>query len=166
MHHWRRRKSVNGVNPSPIASMWQSRRELWYRDEEETLGESRTIASSCESARLFAGAARLAIALLAIATISCSDDKVTLGAQCPSPRSEDASVEGDAGAGPSAIYGTSCAPCIAGRARVDARGCPMFVTFESCGGDICLGGQRVSRAADADAGSDGDAGAAEDAGGL
>jgi hypothetical protein len=109
---------------------------------------------------------------------ACSSEKVVLGEQCPSPLDSRATIDpgmavvADAGtdAGVPVVYGTSCAPCEGSKPRLDSRGCPIFVTFESCGGDICFGSQRVTRSEpDVDAGStdagDMDAGdAPEDAG--
>ncbi len=71
-------------------------------------------------------------------TAGCSSKKVVLGEQCPSPASGNATVQGD-DLGLS-VYGTTCAPCDDGdQAEYDSNGCPVFVTFESCGGDICMG---------------------------
>lgn len=86
----------------------------------------------------------------------CSTERRVLGVQCPSPYAPGATHLGDAG--PGGVYGTSCAPCDDARVRLDARGCPVYVTFESCGGDVCVGGVPV-RELDEDAGVDEDAGA-------
>jgi hypothetical protein len=91
--------------------------------------------------------------------LGCAGERHVLGAQCPSPYSEGATRAHDAG--PHAVYGTSCAPCDTGGVRLDVRGCPVYVTFESCGGDLCLGSVRL-RDIDKDAGADEDAGASED----
>ena len=97
---------------------------------------------------------------VAVGTVlgACSERRI-IGEQCPSPFSGHATIEGDAG--DAVIYGTSCAPCDKPHPKLDARGCPIFVTFESCGGDICAGGVRISRI---DAGTEEDGGA-EDGGG-
>jgi len=97
---------------------------------------------------------------------SCSSEKVTVGAQCPTPASGHATVAKNAGTVP--VYGTSCAPCDRADIVLDARGCPKLVTWQSCGGDICIGEQRLPRpvldaGADEDGGSEGDA-SAEDGG--
>jgi hypothetical protein len=109
----------------------------------------------------------LGVGLLALTLWSCSDDEVVVGEQCPSPYSGNASVEpGDAGSDAGArIYGTSCAPCADSEVELDAKGCPVYVTFASCGGDICLGSQLIRQRPEEDAGADEDAGEArEDAG--
>jgi hypothetical protein len=105
----------------------------------------------------------------------CSDEKVVVAEQCPGPHDSRATidpgmaapVDGGLDAGLAEVYGTSCAPCEGSEPRLDARGCPIFVTFESCGGDICFGSVRVT-VSDPDAGTDPldtDAGeAVEDAG--
>jgi hypothetical protein len=72
-------------------------------------------------------------------------------------------------AGGAKVFGTSCAPCDSSKERLDKQGCPIFVTFGSCGGDICLGDQLIRHPteADQDAGDEGDAGSLkEDSGGL
>jgi hypothetical protein len=106
---------------------------------------------------------------------ACSSENVVVAEQCPSPFDSRATIapgmDGGSDAGSDAglplVYGTSCAPCEGSKPRLDSRGCPIFVTFESCGGDICFGPALVTRP-DADAGADSldtDAGdAAEDAG--
>jgi hypothetical protein len=109
----------------------------------------------------------LGVALVALLLASCSDDKLVLGEQCPSPFSGNASIAaGDAGSdGGTPLYGTSCAPCDGTGLELDSDGCPVFVTFESCGGDICIGHQLLRQPPDEDAGADEDAGEArEDAG--
>ena len=93
--------------------------------------------------------------------LSCTSDNVTVGAQCPTPASGRATVAPDAGTIP--VYGTSCAPCDARDIKLDARGCPELVTWQSCGGDICIGNQRLARPM-LDAGSDDDGGSEGDAG--
>lgn len=88
--------------------------------------------------------ALLALSLVLIGT-ACSSESV-VGEQCPSPLTGRATVEslpdGGEPAGAS-IYGTSCAPCEAVPPRLDADGCPIYVTFQSCGGDICIGTRRI-----------------------
>jgi hypothetical protein len=92
---------------------------------------------------------------------ACSSEDVVVAEQCPSPFDSRATIDppmaaqmdGGADAGMTLIYGTSCAPCEGSKPRLDARGCPIFVTFESCGGDICIGSGLVTRP-DADAGAD------------
>lgn len=93
---------------------------------------------------------------------ACGQD-VRVGAMCPSPYTGEATVDpGPDGSTTSVLYGTSCAPCdSAARVRVDRDGCPIYVTLESCGGDVCLFGAPIARSRDDDAGAD-DAGA-EDA---
>lgn len=96
-----------------------------------------------------------------LATGGCSNSKVITGEQCPGPYSASATLASQ-DAGRTDIYGTSCAPCDGTGTRFDAQGCPIFVTFESCGGDICIGPQPVRRAMlpdDEDAGADDDGGA-------
>jgi hypothetical protein len=88
---------------------------------------------------------------------ACSSEDVVVAEQCPSPLDSRATIDPgmDAGldAGVALIYGTSCAPCVGGTQRLDSRGCPIFVTFESCGGDICFGPTLVTRP-EIDAGTD------------
>lgn len=86
---------------------------------------------------------------------ACGHD-VRVGALCPSPHTGRATVDpGPDGGRTSAFYGTSCAPCDpAARVRVDRDGCPIYVTFESCGGDLCLFGDSFTRSGDDDAGAD------------
>ena len=92
---------------------------------------------------------------------ACSSEDVVVAEQCPSPRDSRATVDpgmdGGAAAGSDAglplVYGTSCAPCDGSEPRLDSRGCPIFVTFDSCGGDICLGSVLVTQP-EADAGTD------------
>ena len=74
---------------------------------------------------------------LAVAS-GCSDAKVITGEQCPGPYNTGATLASP-DAGSAEIYGTSCAPCEGADPQLDAKGCPIFVTFESCGGPICLG---------------------------
>lgn len=68
---------------------------------------------------------------------ACTDDDVTLGSQCPSGGSGRATLA--PGAEPSPVYGTSCAPCDTDDIQLDAKGCPVLVTWASCGGAICVG---------------------------
>jgi hypothetical protein len=107
-----------------------------------------------------------ACALLSAALLgACSSEHIVVGEQCPSPYSGHATTAGDAGQ--AALYGTSCAtqgstPC-RGPVRLDKRGCPVYVTFDSCGGAICLGDQLVPLPPDAGMAGE-DAGREEDAG--
>jgi hypothetical protein len=79
----------------------------------------------------------------------CSNERIVLGDQCPSPSSPRATVAVAMDAGMqhvfAPIYGTSCAPCEGREPELDADGCPTFVTFQSCGGDICIGMSRITR---------------------
>jgi hypothetical protein len=92
---------------------------------------------------------------------ACSSEDVVVAEQCPSPLDSRATIDQgmdgglDAGsdAGRPLVYGTSCAPCEGSKPRLDSRGCPIFVTFESCGGDICFGPALVTRP-EVDAGTD------------
>lgn len=96
--------------------------------------------------------------------LACGED-VRVGGQCPSPYVGGATIDpGPDGGTLSPVYGTSCAPCDGDddRVRVDPRGCPIYVTIESCGGELCLFGQPVVVDWD-DAGAD-DGGAEGDAG--
>lgn len=95
---------------------------------------------------------------------ACGQD-VRVGVLCPSPYAGRATVDPSPdGSTASQVYGTSCAPCDpTARVRVDADGCPIYVTFASCGGDVCLFGELIQRSGVDDAGVD-DAGA-EDGGG-
>jgi hypothetical protein len=108
---------------------------------------------------------QLALVVVAALLCACSAKHFVVGEQCPSPLSGDAAIAGG-DAGGNVLFGTSCArktgsPC-GGVTRLDKRGCPIFVTFDTCGGDICLGDQLIPRP---DAGSTGeDAGAELDAG--
>jgi hypothetical protein len=103
----------------------------------------------------------------AFALVACSSEQRLLGERCPNPYVSNSSATLAADAGPSALYGTSCAPCDDAEPRLDRRGCPIYVTFESCGGDICLGRVRVMAPDDGDAGTDGDdSGASEEDGGA
>ena len=96
---------------------------------------------------------------------ACTSERV-VGDQCPGPYDPTAEVQGGI-ADENTTIGTSCAPCKS-NARLDARGCPTYVTFESCGGDICIGSQRIARdlldasVVESDGGDDSDAGATED----
>jgi hypothetical protein len=100
---------------------------------------------------------------------ACSAKHVVVGSQCPSPHSGLAKyVGGDAGG--AALFGTSCAPCGSGREKFDTHGCPIYVTFGSCGGDICLGDQIIRQpgvTGAEDGGDEGDAASAKgDSGAL
>jgi hypothetical protein len=88
----------------------------------------------------------------ALVLCACTDDDVTLGSQCPSGSSGRATLA--EGAAPSPVYGTSCAPCDVDDIQLDAKGCPVLVTWASCGGDICVGGQLLPMP-QLDAGPDG-----------
>lgn len=90
--------------------------------------------------------------------VGCGED-VRVGAQCPSPYVGGATIEpGPDGGTLGIVYGTSCAPCDGdSTVRVDDRGCPVYVTPASCGGDVCLFGRLVVLVGD-DAGATGDAG--------
>jgi hypothetical protein len=90
---------------------------------------------------------------------ACSGERAVLGEQCPRPGTRGSTLTKDAGRAD--VYGTSCAPCKP--IRYDEQGCPIYVTWESCGGDICLGEQRVPRPL-ADAGTDGGPEPDQDAG--
>lgn len=112
--------------------------------------------------------ARIVSLCIAVAAGACSSDERVLGERCPNPYIEDsgATVPDDA---PSEFYGTSCAPCEGDEVRLDDRGCPVYATFESCSGDVCLGGVRVRSTptgVDDDAGADDDGGASEEDGGA
>jgi hypothetical protein len=102
---------------------------------------------------------------VAIGAAACSSEQRVVGERCPNPYVEDTSASFAPDAGLSEFYGTSCAPCDR-PGRLDDRGCPIYVTFDSCGGDVCLGGVRVRRGevSDEDAGSDVDSGVEDDAG--
>jgi hypothetical protein len=111
--------------------------------------------------------ARILSLCIAVAAGACSSGERVLGERCPNPYVEDSGASVPDGA-PSEFYGTSCAPCDGDEIRLDARGCPIYVTFESCGGDVCLGGLPVTSGPDGDddAGSDDDGGASEEDGGA
>lgn len=90
---------------------------------------------------------------------ACEGDPAILGDQCPNPGARGSSLARDAGS--SNVFGTSCAPCKP--TRYDEQGCPIYVTWASCGGDICIG-SRVIPVPRGDAGP-GDGGSGdEDAG--
>lgn len=100
---------------------------------------------------------------------SCTK-KLTLGDQCPAPGSPGATLAEGASKG-EYIYGTSCLPCNQ-PIHYDDNGCPTYVTFASCGGNICIGDREFRAPVDAgtlDAGpgeedaGDEDAAAAADA---
>jgi hypothetical protein len=100
--------------------------------------------------------------------VGCSDE-VEIGRQCPSPVTGEATVDPlpDGGVAPPEIfYGTSCAPCEGDAVRTDERGCPIYVTFATCGGgDICVDGRQFQfrpSSGDDDAGVGDDAGAGPD----
>jgi hypothetical protein len=101
------------------------------------------------------------------ALYACGSDRV-VGKQCPGPYSGNATVEGPEVETSATVVGTSCAPCTNAPLKLDAHGCPVFVTFEKCGGDVCIGGQRIARptedAGAADAGDAGPGGTNPDAG--
>jgi hypothetical protein len=117
---------------------------------------------SCTSARGIRGLRSIAASALACWCLgACSSEDVVVAEQCPSPLDSRATIDpamdggSDAGAdaGVARVYGTSCAPCEGSTPRLDSRGCPIFVTFDSCGGDICFGPALVTRP-EADAGTD------------
>jgi hypothetical protein len=100
----------------------------------------------------------------ALALVGCSPDEVVIGERCPHPTSGRATIAGGKPAD-NGLYGTSCAPCGEHPPEFDDRGCPVYVTMESCGGSICVGNVQFDVAED-DAGAmvGGDAGGAGDAG--
>lgn len=115
-----------------------------------------------ESGMLKLCASACALTLLLYA---CTDDEVTVGSQCPAGPSGRATLAPDAG--PAIAYGTSCAPCKGDEVKLDAQGCPVLVTWQSCGGDICIGEQLLPQPvldAGADGGPDGGPDAGPDAG--
>lgn len=104
----------------------------------------------------------LAFCLLAIG--ACSSSEHVVGDQCPSPysnnRSAKATVRDPGGA--MGFFGTSCAPCKADAPiKLDKRGCPIFVTFETCGGPVCLNGYEIAVPTENDGGADNDSGAGD-----
>ncbi|MGD8860340.1 MAG: hypothetical protein PVI30_10020 [Myxococcales bacterium] len=111
--------------------------------------------------------------MLLLLAVGCSEE-VVLGEQCPSPVTGEATVDSLADGGvapPEVFYGTSCAPCDSDEVRLDEHGCPIYVTFATCGGDICVDGRLFQfrpppldgeAGVDDDAGIDDDAGAADD----
>jgi hypothetical protein len=101
---------------------------------------------------------------LLLAVSACKEDRL-VGERCPSPHLPDGGATLARGAVESGFYGTSCAPCEGDRIRLDDRGCPIYVTFESCGGDVCVGGVPVSRGLP-DAGARADADIDEDGGAI
>lgn len=114
--------------------------------------------------------ARIVGLSVVIALGACTEDRV-VGERCPNPFFEDGGATLGRGAEPSSFYGTSCAPCDGDPIRLDARGCPIYVTFESCGGDVCIGNVLVRQGIgdaglDAAAGGDEDGGASDDDGGA
>ena len=99
--------------------------------------------------------------LLCVTAAGCSDHKVLVGVQCPSPYyTTNASYAPgvDLGA-PTHFYGTSCAPCDREPLELDDQGCPIYVTPQSCGGNVCLLGAELRPPPDMD-----DGGVEEDAG--
>jgi len=98
-----------------------------------------------------------------VAVCACSSEERVLGERCRNPYTQDDDVTLSDGGG-SDFFGTSCAPCDADDIRLDDEGCPIYVTFASCGGDICLGDVPVTMTPEVDAGVDDDAGADEDGG--
>ncbi len=118
---------------------------------------------------LCAGLRRAAFGLSAAACAGgCSARHIAVGVQCPSPYTGHATIAGG-DAGQETLFGTSCAakgsdPC-SGELQLDKDGCPTFVTFGSCGGDICLGDQLIQRSADAGSAGE-DAGSEQDGGTL
>jgi hypothetical protein len=95
---------------------------------------------------------------------ACSSSNHVVGDQCPSPYSGEATVRGP-NAASAQFFGTSCAPCKAdAKIKYDRRGCPIFVTFESCGGPVCLSGYEIKQPAEIDGGGENDSGAEEDSG--
>jgi hypothetical protein len=108
--------------------------------------------------------ARILSLCVALVACACSSDERVLGERCPNPYTEDSDATRSDGA-TTDFFGTSCAPCDADDIRLDDDGCPIYVTFESCGGDICLGDVRVRLTPEVqDGGVDEDAGADEDGG--
>jgi hypothetical protein len=104
----------------------------------------------------------IACASLVLAA-ACSSSEHVVGEQCPSPYSGNATVRGP-NADKAGFFGTSCAPCKADDAiKLDARGCPIFYTFETCGGPVCLNGYEIVIPAESDGGAENDSGA-EDSG--
>jgi hypothetical protein len=104
---------------------------------------------------------------VAFASVACSSEQRVLGERCPNPYVRNSGATLAADAGPSALYGTSCAPCTGDEPRLDAIGCPVYVTFESCGGDVCFGDVRVTPSGgDEDGGTDDDGGVSEEDGGA
>ncbi len=93
----------------------------------------------------------------ALALLGCDPDEVVVGERCPHPSTGRATIVGGQEAA-DGIYGTGCAPCDESPPEFDARGCPIYVTFESCGGNICIGDVEL-QLNDDDAGATGVAGA-------
>ena len=104
---------------------------------------------------------RLAVTLLLCATGSgCGSDKILVGVQCPSPYTDNASYAPGVDLGvPIYFFGTSCAPCDGEPLELDDQGCPIYVTPQSCGGNVCLLGAELRTPSDMD-----DGGVEEDAG--
>jgi hypothetical protein len=108
-----------------------------------------------------------AAALLAATASSSCSDRLVLGDQCPSPELSESAPGLDGG---SVIYGygTSCAPCDR-EPELDDQGCPVYVTFESCGGPICIGNIMLpvpTLPSDEDAGEPQDSGMSQEDGGA
>ena len=81
-----------------------------------------------------------------VAAAACSSSEHVVGDQCPSPYSSTAGYKATVRDrdGSKGYFGTSCAPCKADdQIKYDKRGCPIFVTFETCGGPVCLAGYEV-----------------------
>jgi hypothetical protein len=86
-----------------------------------------------------------------LSAFGCSSDDAVIGERCPHPSTGKATIAGNVAA---SMYGTSCAPCDADP-EFDERGCPVLVTFESCGGrNICLGSVEVAPPEEDDAGAE------------
>jgi len=113
-----------------------------------------------------AGRVRVALVASSLVLAACSSKTFVVATQCPSPLGGHASIAGG-DAGDNVLFGMTCArktgaPC-RDAAKLDKHGCPIFVTFDTCGGDICLGNQLIPRA-DAGPGSEEDAGSELDGG--
>ena len=106
-----------------------------------------------------------AVLVGAAGTLGCSPEQLQLAEQCPSPESGQATVAGDQSTQPSGTFGTTCAPCDdEDQPELDDRGCPVFVTAASCGGDVCIGSVRIPRQASDGGALDGGAGPTADGG--
>jgi hypothetical protein len=96
-----------------------------------------------------------------VAAAACSSSEHVVGDQCPSPYSSTAGYKATVRDrdGSKGYFGTSCAPCRADdQIKYDKRGCPIFVTFETCGGPVCLAGYEVDLPAASDGGAENDSG--------